>query len=223
MQLPFTVEQFFDVFRAYNTTVWPAQVLLLGLAVAAVVLVFVPRRWASVGISAILACLWAWLGLAYHLAFFAPINPLAYPFAALSVAGAVVFLWQGIVRRRLVFRWAVSGRSAAGLVLVVFALVVYPAWTSFSGHGYPALPTFGLPCPTTLFTLGLLAFLAAPYPRGPLVVPLLWCFVGAQAAFLLGVQADLALLVAGVFGLVLLAQSRVATLKAGSALKRTPQ
>jgi len=39
-------------------------------------------------------------------------------------------------------------------------------------------------------------------------------FRGAQAAFLLGVQADLALLVAGVFGMVLLARSRV---------KRLPQ
>jgi len=214
MQLPFTVEQFFDVFRAYNTAVWPAQVLLLVLAVAAVVLVFVPRRWASAGISAILACFWAWLGLAYHLAFFANINPLANAFAGLSLAGAAIFFWQGVARRRLEFRWAVGGRSAAGLVLVVFALVAYPAWTSFSGHRYPAFPTFGLPCPTTLFTLGLLAFLVAPYPRSPLLVPLLWCFVGAQAAFLLGVQADLALLVAGVFGMVLLARSRV---------KRLPQ
>jgi hypothetical protein len=96
----------------------------------------------------------------------------------------------------------------------VFALVAYPAWNSFSGHRYPAFPTFGLPCPTTLFTLGLLAFLTAPYPRSPLLVPLLWCFVGAQAAFLLGVRADLALLVAGVFGIVLLARSQ---------LKRQPQ
>lgn len=29
MQLPFTGEQFFEVFHAYNTALWPAQVLLL--------------------------------------------------------------------------------------------------------------------------------------------------------------------------------------------------
>ena len=44
MQLPFTVEQFYDVFREYNTTLWPAQVFLVALAVAAIVLVVVPRR-----------------------------------------------------------------------------------------------------------------------------------------------------------------------------------
>jgi len=127
----------------------------------------------------------------------------------LSVAGAVVFLWEGVVRHRLRFRWARNGRSAAGLALLLFALAVYPAWSSFSGHRYPELPTFGLPCPTTLFTLGLLAFLEVPYPRGPLMVPIAWCFVGAQAAFMLDFRPDLGLLFAGAFGLLLLARSRV--------------
>ena len=218
MQLPFTAEQFFDVFRAYNTTVWPAQVFLQVLAVAAVALVFFPRRWSSAAISAILACLWAWIGVVYHLVFFAPINPLAYIFAAASVAGSVLFIWQGVVRRRLEFRWVFNARAQVGLGLVVFALVVYPVWSSLAGHRYPALPTFGLPCPTTLFTLGLLAFVTMPYPRSPLIVPVLWCFVGAQAALLLGVHADLGLVVAGLFGIVLFArpgsvkQSRRATL-----------
>lgn len=49
MQLPFTVEQFFDVIRAYNMAVWPAQVVLLVLAVAAIVLVVFPRRWSGAG------------------------------------------------------------------------------------------------------------------------------------------------------------------------------
>jgi Family of unknown function (DUF6064) len=79
---------------------------------------------------------------------------------------------------------------------------------------YPALPTFGLPCPTTLFTLGLFAFATPPYPRVALIVPVLWCLVGAQAAFLFGVHADLGLVVAGVFGIVLLGRSRVTTVTA---------
>ncbi len=208
MQLPFTAEQFFEVFRAYNEAVWPAQVVLHALALAALGLVFRPRRWSGPVVSAILAFLWAWLGLAYHLAFFAAINPLAYVFAGFSGAAAVVFLWQGVVRRRLEFRWSKTPRAVTGLVLAAFALVVYPVWTSTTSHPYPTLPTFGLPCPTTLFTLGLLGLVVAPYPRSPLIVPVAWCFVGAQAAFLLGVQADLSLIVAGLFGIVLLVRAR---------------
>ena len=39
MQLPFTTEQFYAVFRDYNTALWPAQVFLLSLAAAAIALV----------------------------------------------------------------------------------------------------------------------------------------------------------------------------------------
>lgn len=70
---------------------------------------------------------------------------------------------------------------------------------------YPEMPTFGLPCPTTIFTIGLLCFAVWPLPRSPLIVPLLWCLVGAQAAFLLGVKPDLGLIPTGLVALGLLA------------------
>jgi len=50
--------------------------------------------------------------------------------------------------------------------------------------------------------------LITPYPRSPLVVPVLWCAVGSQAAFLLGVPQDMALIVAGVVGVALLIRSK---------------
>ena len=208
MNLPFTAEQFFGVFRTYNEALWPAQVFLLVLALVAVALVVFRQRWSGIGVSAILAFLWGWLGLVYHSAFFASINPLAYVFAALSIAGALVFLWQGVIRRRLEFRFTRTARTFAGVLLVLFALVAYPAWSVWSGHRYPEMPTFGLPCPTTLFTVGILALLVVPHPRAPLVVPVLWCLVGAQAAFLLGVPQDLGLIVAAVVGFALMVQPR---------------
>ena len=208
MQLPFTVAQFFEVFRRYNEAVWPAQILLLALALAALALVKFPRSWSGAVISAILSFLWAWLGLAYHLAFFATVNPLAYVFAAMSVAGAAAFAWHGIVKRRLEFRFSRSPRTLTGAVLIVFSLAVYPAWSIYAGHVYPAMPTFGLPCPTAIFTIGMLSLLLTPYPRTPFLVPVLWCLVGLQAAFLLGVPQDLALIVAGGVGGVLAVRSR---------------
>ena len=106
MQLPFTVEQFFGVFRMYNSAVWPAQVLLLLLAALAVSFIALRRPWSGVAVSAILAVLWIWLGAAYHLAFFARINPVAYGFGALSIVGGLMFAWHGVIRRRLVFGFA---------------------------------------------------------------------------------------------------------------------
>ncbi len=211
MNIPFTRADFYGVFSAYNTAVWPMQLLLMALGVLAVVLLIRQRKNASVGISAILTFLWAWQALAYHLVFFTAINPLAYVFAAVFMVGAAVFFWQGVVRRRLNFTQTgiTNGwRARAGWSLMIFAVFIYPAWTYLTGHRYPAFPTFGLPCPSTLFTIGLLTFLVKPYPRSPFVVPVLWCFVGSQAAFVFDVTADLGLIVAGVLGLVLAVQSK---------------
>lgn len=217
MQLPFTIEQFYAVFRDYNTTLWPAQVLLVALAAAAIALVVWPRRWSGAGVSLILALLWAWMGLAYHLAFFTAISAPAYGFAIVFLLGAGLFLWHGVVRRRLEFRLSVGARSVVGVLLVAFALIVYPAWSYISGHRYLESPTFGLPCPTTIFTVGLLALLVRPYPRSPLVVPVLWSLVGVQAAFLLRVPQDLALAMVAVVGTVLIARSRSPAPLAGRA------
>lgn len=212
MTLPFTVEQFHDVFRQYNEAVWPAQWVLYALAVIAVVHLFLPHRSGRL-VSAILAVLWAWMAVAYHFAFFARINPLAYAFSVVSLMGAWLFVWEGVLLGRLRFTRRSGVFSWVGAALIVFALVVYPAWSWLAGQRYPFMPTFGLPCPTTIFTIGMLAFRAAPYPRSPLVVPVLWSAVGAQAAILLGVHQDLGLAAAGIAGLIMLSQQRVRRLR----------
>lgn len=170
MAIPFTIDQFYGVLRDYNTAVWPVQWILAALGLAAVVAVLRPQPWTGVAVSAGLGFLWAWIALVYHLAFFTRISPAAYGFAALSAA-AVVFIWQGVVRCRLAFRWVPGPRATAGVVLITFALVVYPVWSACAGHPHPQTPTFGLPCPTTIFTIGLLYFAMPPTPRSPLIVP----------------------------------------------------
>jgi Family of unknown function (DUF6064) len=197
MQIPFTAEQFFYFFRLYNSTVWPAQVLLLALAVLAVIFIALRRPWSSVAVSIILALLWVWLGAAYHMAFFARINPVAYGFGALSILGGLLFAWHGVFRRNLEFAFTSGLRTSVGVALIVFALIVYPFWATVAGHAYPELPTFGLPCPTTIFTIGLLAPSSGTGLRAVLAVPILWSLVGSQAAFLLDVKPDLGLLAAG--------------------------
>src|SRR3989304_5373948 len=97
----------------------------------------------------LLGALGAWAGVVYHLIFFTAINKAAFAFGAVFIAGSGAFLWAGAVKRQLVFTSTNVIRRVLGSVLVVFALLVYPALAWFFGHVYPAMPTFGLPCPTT--------------------------------------------------------------------------
>ena len=208
MKLPFTSEQFFDVFRLYNETVWPAQFVLNLLAVTAVALCIWRPRQSGRLISAILALLWAWTGIAYHLVFFTTINKAAYAFGAVMFAGSAAFFWAGVVNEQLAYTTANAVHRIVGSVLLVYALILYPLVSGALGHAYPHMPTFGLPCPTTIFTIGMLCLLAAPFPKYVLAAPILWAAIGSQATFLLGVYADLGLLVAGVVALFLFFESK---------------
>jgi Family of unknown function (DUF6064) len=202
MNMPFTREQFFALFERYNVGVWPAQIVLYAMAL--VVLVTIHRGRPSGGrwVAGALALLWAWMAIAYHFAYFTAINPAAWAFGAVFLLGALWLTWVGVVRGRLVFARRGDLREALGGALVVFALLAYPALGWLMGHRYPAVPTFGLPCPTTIFTIGVLLFTKGPVSRSVLVVPVLWAAVGSTAAFALGVYQDLGLLVAGVVGLI---------------------
>jgi hypothetical protein len=92
--------------------------------------------------------------------------------------------------------------------LIVYGLLIYPLIGFTVGHGYFASPTFGVPCPTTIFTVGILHFTDLQFPRFILAIPLAWSAVGSFAAAFLAVPQDLGLSVAGIALLVMLARMR---------------
>ena len=57
MNIPFTVTEFYGVFSAYNTAVWPMQLPLIALGVLSIVFLIRQRSNSSMGISAILTAL----------------------------------------------------------------------------------------------------------------------------------------------------------------------
>jgi hypothetical protein len=201
VSLPFDRAQFFAVLRDYNETFWPFQVLLVLAGFAAVALAAAGGRGPGRAISAILAALWAWMGVVYHGIFFLPVNPAAALFGAFFLAAAALFAWEGVVHGRLRFECAAQARCVAAFALIACALVVYPLAPLMLGRDVLELASFGLPCPTTVFTLGMLGLLKPPFSRAVFVVPVLWALVGMQAAWLLGVYEDLALAAAALAGL----------------------
>lgn len=214
VNLPFSAEEFLAVFAQYNESVWPMQWVLYTAALACVGLLFSDQPWASRMISLLLAGLWLWMALAYHFAFFAEINPAAWWFGILFLLGGMAFDWCGVINDRLRFHPARDAWSVTGGFLLFFALAIYPVISYALGRRYPAAPTFGLPCPTTIFTIGLLLFARAPIPRVVFIVPVLWSFVGALAAVWLDMAEDVWLLAAGTVGIAALAFLRRPTILA---------
>jgi len=198
MKLPFTPAEFFNLFARYNEAVWPAPLVLP--VVAGVAVLAVTWRWRNSDriVGGILAILWLWSGVVYHLIFFRAINPLAIGFGLFFVVQAAGFLRGALRRTALQFSAPrTEPRTLVGALVIAYALVIYPLLSDLLGHRWPHAPTFGAPCPLVLFTLGLLFWTDASRPRVLLIIPLGWALVGTSAAVTLGVYEDLALPVVG--------------------------
>jgi hypothetical protein len=200
MRLPFTHEQFLDVFAAYNTRWWPAASLLWLLTLGAVWFIYRREKGAGLYVAVLLALHWLWSGVVYHLGYFRPVNPAATIFGILFGLQGGLFLWLG-ASRRLTFQPSSSIWSWIGIGLVAYA-VVYPLLGLLGGLQYPRLPTFGVPCPTVILTAGVLLIVPRRTARWPAIVTILWTGIGGSAAFVLGIRADLALPLAGILLLV---------------------
>ncbi len=191
--MPFTAQQFFEIFEKYNQFIFPAQFLLVWAAAAAVLLTISRKPLSGEIISGVLAFLWLWAGIAYHLLFFTEINSGAYIFGAMFAAQGVFFFYEGVLNKRLNFRIKPDLESLCGAGFIAYALVVYPVIGYLLGRVFPAAPTFGAPCPTTILTFGLLLWADRRLPLYLLVIPLLWAIVGSTATWHFGIAEDFGL------------------------------
>jgi hypothetical protein len=194
MQLPFTTEQFFDLFAAYNEALWPALAALWIASLITSLLLLSSRPPSDRWIGGLLALHWIWSGLAYHAAFFTRINPAAWLFAVLFLLQGVLLVWS-VVRHRLSFAPWSNAWAPAAWALIAYALL-YPGLNAALHLSVSRIPAFGVPCPTAIFTAGVL-MLSTTRSWGLSIIPVVWSIIGGSAAILLGVSADYALPIAG--------------------------
>jgi hypothetical protein len=205
MGLPFNAEQFLQVFAEYNRAVWPLQLVFYSVAGLTLLLAVRKRPSSDRIISGALALLWLWMGAVYHLTFFAVINKAAVAFGALFILQAFLFFTLGVLNSSLAFRLRAGLDGFCGAALFAYSLILYPALGHLLGHEYPAAPTFGLPCPTTIFTFGMLLCAEGRVPARLTLIPLVWSVIGTAAVLYLGMTEDFGLLAAGVIGTTLIA------------------
>ena len=198
MNLPFTIDEFLAVFASYNAAIWPFQIVAYGLGLIALLAVFVPRSGLVRLAVTALSILWAATGVGYHWLFFATINPIAPVFAGLFILQALLFLASATRPGDLQLHLGQDFRSVAGLVTLVYALAIYPVLGIWAGHGLLKGPMFGVaPCPTTIFTIGMLLIARGQWVIWLSIVPILWSMIGLAAAIQLGIPEDLAMPLAG--------------------------
>lgn len=209
MHLPFTTDQFIAVFTVYNKAIGPLPILAYGLGLLALYTALRGLRASGKISGLVLAGLWAWTGVAYHLLSFSAINPAARVFGIAFVVQAVAFA-SAALRGKLAFGFSARrARSRMGLIMVAFSMLAYPLIGTLSGHGYPNGPVFGLtPCPLVIFTFGMLLLSERTLPKHLVIIPLAWALVGSTAAISMGIREDTGLLVTGTLATIMLLTRR---------------
>lgn len=204
MKIPFSVDEFLNVFESYNQSLWPIQILFYILALVAIAAIFKRSNNSSQIAMSVLAFFWGWMGLVYHIIYFSAINKAAYVFGTAFLLQSFIFLYVGVIKKKIKLAINRDLSGIVALVFLVYSLVLYPILGYVMGHTYPRTPTFGVPCPTTIFTFGILLYSVNRIPWYLIIVPLLWSIVGFSAAINLSVKEDFGLVVAGIVTAVLL-------------------
>lgn len=204
MKPPFSSEQFFKVFKQYNEAVFPMYILFYLLGFLIIYYAIKPNSKSDKIISMLLALFWFWMGIVYHIIFFSQINKLAYVFGGLFIFQSILFLVFGCFQDKLTFHFKKDSYGITGIILMIFAMIVYPILGYLFGHIYPKSPTFGLPCPTTIFTFGILLLNQKKCPIWILIIPFVWSIIGFTAVFQFEVFEDSGLILASLISISLL-------------------
>jgi hypothetical protein len=188
--LPFDADALFASLAYYHATFWPLQWLALIGAAAAIALPTAAPAHGERASLLLLATAWLWVGLAWHIATFAEINFAAPIYGALFVVEGALLAWAA-ARGRVALRFRHHRRHLIGLGLALAALIGYPIIDRLGGVPWTAVRLPGAaPCPTALWTLGLLLLAEGRPPAGLMLLPVLWTVAAAATGWVLGIEQD---------------------------------
>ena len=203
MKTPFTTDQFLAVFEKYNTAVFPSQILLLAAGILAIAGIQSRYGRKSQVAGVVLAVLWMWSAFIYHMIFFSTINKAATVFGILFGAEGIMILRESLLTKHLRFEFKKTFGNITGYFLVVYSILIYPAVDLLLGHQLTGVISLGLPCPTTIMTLGFFLLSVRPMPRYLLIIPVLWSLMGFSAAINFGICQDLLMVFAAILTVIM--------------------
>lgn len=204
MRVPFTIDEFMEMLERFNTGWWPMHLIMYLLAGVAIYFALKKTGYSGNVVTVILAVLWIWVGLVFNLLYFSKLYHMSCLFVVLFIVEGIILAWAGLLRRRLKFRVRADIFGFAGGILIIYALVCYPLIGYATGRGWLQLLYPGMmPCPTTIFALGILLWTEKPLPKIVPVIPVIYALSGFVPVSL-GVVEDIGLIAAGIVTAILL-------------------
>jgi hypothetical protein len=213
MVIPFTTEQFFNVFEKYNLSIFPFQLIIFVLGIIGLIFLNSKSPLKNKFIGSFLGFLWIWMGLVYHITFFSEINKVALMFGIIFIFQGVLILTNTLIKDKLTFTFTTQSKDYVGYFFIIFGLIIYPVISYIIKDSFDKTIALGLLCPTTIFTFGFFILANKKFPIYLLLIPTLWAFVGLRAAVSFGVYQDYMIMIVAICAIAILMNgNRTATL-----------
>jgi len=207
--LLFSPRTYYRLLELYNLAIWPAQ--LAGMAIGLAVLAMLIRKRGPRDriIAGLLAICWLWVAWAFHYQRYAQINWVAPWFAAAFAFQAMLLLVLGVLAGRIVFASPTGGKFWIATSVVGISVLAYPLLAPLAGRPWTTVETFGAaPDPTAIATVAAMALIRGRIRWLLLVVPLLWCALGAATLWALGNPQAVVVAAAALVALLLAARGK---------------
>lgn len=203
MDLKFSFDEFMAMLADYNDAIWPLQIIVYLVTIAILVMMFMKIRHTGKIIAAWLGILWFWVGIVFNLIYFSRVTQGGFVFGVIFIIQGLIFLYSSVARNDLAFRLNSGWKALAALIIMLYALIGYPALEYTWERGYPEILPFGLaPCPLAVFTLGTLLLSVRKLPGYLVILPVLYSF-GGIIPVSLGIKEDIGLVISGLLVLIL--------------------
>lgn len=196
MSFRITIQDFLLILENYNLDIWPLQILSYALGILAVVLAIKSTKYSNRIISLILSAYWLWIGGVFCLIYWSETYDPAFIFGAMIIVQGLIF-FNSFLKQNISFSFKPDFYSVFGILLIFYSMIGYQLVGSFIGHTYPHFFPFGLvPCPTTIFTFGLLLWTDRKFSRYIIIIPILCTLPGFLAVYH-GILEDIGLIILG--------------------------
>ena len=199
-------EKWWGIIGAYGSSIWPAQIISIIIAIALVLYLFAkPGKKADLLMKIYLSLSFAWIGIIFFMILGKGLAG-NYFFGTLFTIVAILFALD-IYRGKMEFCLPKAKWQKYLTVFLMLILICYPLFGMALGHYFPSLIIAGtFPCPTTALALLLLTTALPEVERIIYGILLFWAipfpiFIQIPR---FGVYEDSIMLVIGIYSLIML-------------------
>ena len=201
--LSFSLEEFLLVLESYNLDIWPIQIIAYALILIILFVSLKPAKYSSIIILAVLSFFWLFNGIVFCFIYWAPSHIFGYIFGIFCTVQGLLFLYS-LIRSDIKIVPPNKTYLLIGMLFFLYSMIGYQLFGYYLDHIYPKFFPVGLvPCPTTIFTLGLLIIINTKIPIKYIAIPLIISLGGLLAAYN-GIYEDIGLIILGVWGTILI-------------------